>query len=216
MRPVRIETLPVDMPEDAPVNANRMAPAKYAALRESIRRIGFVVPLVVVEIDSSGNPGSGERRQIVDGHHRRRAARELGLVDVACVVCEAGEDPRVVALALNRLRGETDLATAGAVIEELMAVEGMSAEDLGITGFSARELESLVAAINSADEEPDLSDASGVELPDEVGTPALRPFLLELTFRTKEELTTARKALRKAAGRGNDLADGLLRLATGE
>lgn len=196
---------------DAPRNANRMSPAKRSALRDSIERFGFVVPIVAKELAFEGDR---VRFEIVDGHHRRDVLRELGAADAWTVVLDRDEDPRVVALALNRLRGETDLAIASLIIAELVE-EGLSSVDLAVTGFSDKELADLVSAANSADD-VELEDLSDAEMPEEIGSPVAKPYLLDLSFRTKEDLAAARKALRKAVGKGGDLSDGLLRLIRGE
>lgn len=193
----------------SPQNANVMSAEKYAALVESIRVVGFVVPLLIKPLEEGSN-----KYLIVDGHHRTKAAHELGLVDVPAVVLEGDEDPRIVALAVNRLRGETDLAVASLIIAELVD-DGLEPIDLTITGFSQKEIDELLAATHSPDE-VELEDLEGAEVPAEVGSPVARPYLLDLTFRSKEDLASARKALRKAAGKGGDLADGLLRLVRGE
>jgi len=198
---------PLDRLRDAPRNANKMPPARYKLLVESIRKIGFVQHALVLDL------GDGWW-EIVDGHNRARALRELGEVAMPSIVLRGGEDPRVVALALNRIRGETDLAVAALVIEELLS-ESFDRAALAITAFSDKEIDELVAAVKSPDE-PDLADVAGAEIPEEVGAPAARPYLLDLTFRNKGDLAAARKALKKASGRGGDLADGLLRLVRGE
>lgn len=191
----------------SPSNANVMDRAKYAMLVESIKRVGFIVPLLIQEVDKG-------RFLIVDGHHRVKAAHELSMADVPAVVLDGDEDPRVIALAVNRLRGETDLAVAALIITELVE-SGMQAIDLEITGFSQRELEELLAATQSPDD-VSLEDMDGVDVPEEIGAKVARPFLLDLTFRSKQDLAAARKALRKAAGKGADLSEGLLRIIRAE
>lgn len=203
---VQIIAAPTNTLRDAPQNANKMSAATYRELVLSIRRIGFVVPIVARDL------GDGEL-EIVDGHHRVKAMKELGEVAVPTLIVTGDEDPRLVALALNRLRGETDLAVASMIVEELLE-SGLSTMDLSITGFSERELGELVSALEQPD--PDLDDLGNTGMPEEVGTPVARPFLLDLTFRSKADLQAARKALRKAAGNGGDLADGLLRLVRPE
>lgn len=182
-----------------------MSEAKYRELVESIRRIGFVQHALVRSLEDNE-----EEFEIVDGHHRCKAMRELGELFVPCIVLEGDEDPRVVALAMNRLRGETDLAVASIMIEELMDA-GLSTEDLSITGFSAKELQDLVDALESPDD-PSLDDIAGTDVPEEIGSDVARPFLLELTFRSKADLDVVRRALRKAAGKGVELGEGLMRL----
>lgn len=204
---MNLRKIPLADLRDAPLNANRLPPEKYKQLVESIRRLGFVVPIIVRDDEEGGF-------EIVDGHHRAKAFRELAIEDaIPAVVLEGDEDPRLAALALNRLRGETDLAVASLMIDEMLA-GGLDLADLAISGFTERELNDLVEALTH--EDPSLEDVGAADLPEEVGTKVARPFLLELTFRNREDLTVARKALRKAIGKGGDLADGLLRLVASE
>jgi ParB-like chromosome segregation protein Spo0J len=195
----------------APLNANVMSPAKYRELVTSIRRIGFVDPVVIHQL----NIGDPIVFETIDGHHRLRAAVEVGLPLVPALVLQPGEDRRLVALALNRLRGETDLTQAGLVIAELLE-DGLDPASLSISGFTERELDQLVAAVSQDADDVELDDLGDVEVPTEVGAPVARPFLLELTFQSKAELAEAKKILRKAAGKGVDLAEGLLRLGRAE
>lgn len=73
----------------------------YAALLDSIRENGILVP---VELDQDGN--------VIDGHHRLRAAAELGITDVPTVVREYADDEarrrraRVLNLARRHLTRE--------------------------------------------------------------------------------------------------------------
>jgi len=197
--------IPLECLRDAPQNANRMGRARFDQLVESIRRNGFVVPLLVRELDAP-------EYELIDGHHRRDAAKIAGLTSVPSVVFDEGEDPRLVALALNRLRGDTDLSVAADMISDLVE-GGADLSSLLVSGFTESELSELIAA--SRHEDPDLDDLAMTEMPAEVGAPVARPFLLELVFRNKEELNDARKALRKACGKGGNMADGLLRLVRG-
>lgn len=198
---------PLDQLMDAPRNANQLDPKKFDELVGSIRRIGFVQHILVRRVEGFG-------LEIVDGHHRARAMRHLGESTIPSILLESDEDPRLVALALNRLRGQTNLAAASLIIGELLDA-GLTESELSISGFTEREMRELVDALDSPDD-PSLDDVAGAEVPEPIGAEPVRPFLLELTFRTKEELAAARRALRKAAGKGNDLADGLMRMVRGE
>jgi ParB-like chromosome segregation protein Spo0J len=184
----------------APRNANVMSVHLYGALVSSIRRVGFIDPILARDL------GDGSY-EIVDGHHRSRAAVDAGLGDVPALVLAGDEDPKLVALALNRIRGETDLAVAAEIVQELLA-NGLDEVDLSMTGFTDAEIRELASALDTS--EPSLDDVGGLSTPEEVGTRPAKPFLLELTFRSKEELALVRKALRKAAGKGNDLSEGML------
>ncbi len=188
----------------APRNANRLAPDQYKLLVESIRRIGYVQP-ILVSVDEDGD------HEIIDGHHRVVAMMELGMTNAQAVILAPGEDKRLVAMALNRLRGDTDLAVAGLVIQEMIG-DGVDLSDLSISGFDEQECADLLEAVSATDDMT-LDDMGDADMPEDEPDSVARPFLLELTFRNRADLTTARKALRNAVGKGGDLADGLLRLA---
>lgn len=201
--------IPLDAIHDAPRNANRMTAGRYDLLRQAIGRHGFVQPVLVEVADAGGY-------RLVDGHHRTRVARELGLTKVPAVILARG-DARAVALSMNRLRGEVDLAEAAVVLDELVH-DGFAVADLGLTGFSEQEVADLLASVR---DDSGIDDLDGVVAPTDTSgdaaapDPTERPFVLELHFRSRADLGAAKKALRRAAGKGGDLADGLLRLSEG-
>lgn len=205
-----ITMLAVDAIVPAPRNANQMSAGRFAQLKGAIGSAGFLQPVLVQPGEKAGV------FEIVDGHHRVQAARELGRAEVPVVVLPRG-DARIIALSMNRLRGETNLAEAALVIDELVG-EGISAEDLDVTGFSVAEINDLIASVRST--EPELDDLDAAVQPDATadagGSPVDRPFVLELRFRTRVDLAAAKKALRRAAGKGAELADGLLRVVGSE
>lgn len=205
---MNIVTIDLDKLRDAERNANRMEKDAFERLKVSIQTIGFVQPIYVRALPD----GTFE---VIDGHHRSRAMRELGHRSISAVVEDPTNprDPRLVALALNRLRGETDLAAAGLMIQDLLD-DAHSMDDLAITGFSESEIGDLIKALMPSD--PTADDLGDVELPQDPEESVDRPFMLELSFKRKEDISAAKRALRKAAGKGNDLADGLLRLISGE
>jgi ParB-like chromosome segregation protein Spo0J len=195
-------SVPLDRLRDAPRNANVLSDVLFRQLIDSIQRIGFVVPIVARDL------GDGDF-EIVDGHHRKRALTELHHTHAWTLVVQPNEDPRLVALALNRLRGQTDLAIAGEVLHDLLS-DGAELEHLLVTGFDADEIKQLVSALEQPD--LDLDDLAGAgESPPEPD-PVVRPFYLELTFHSRDDLAEVKRALKKAAGKGGDIADGLLRL----
>ena len=139
-------------------NPNVMLEDDYRRLVRAIQRVGFLQP-VLVRACASG------RFTIVDGHHRIRAARELGLEKVPCVVAEIDDD---VALALqigmNKLRGSVDLGAAGEIVSTL-AEAGWSVEDLQLSGYSDDELNELIKSARTSSE--DVMESADASLPDE-------------------------------------------------
>jgi ABC-type transport system involved in cytochrome c biogenesis ATPase subunit/N-acetylglutamate synthase-like GNAT family acetyltransferase len=80
-------------------NPNRMGPRRFVALKKSIQRYGFVVPII-----------TNKDFLVADGEHRLRAAKELGLKQVSVVRLPVNEvDRRMIRQVMNKLRGEHDL-----------------------------------------------------------------------------------------------------------
>jgi ABC-type transport system involved in cytochrome c biogenesis ATPase subunit/N-acetylglutamate synthase-like GNAT family acetyltransferase len=80
-------------------NPNHMSPRKLEALKKSIQRYGFVVPII-----------TNRALVVADGEHRLRAAKALGMKQVSVVRLPVDEvDRRLIRQVMNKLRGEHDL-----------------------------------------------------------------------------------------------------------
>jgi len=91
---VPIEALKVDKE-----NPNQMSRRKLEALKKSIQRYGFVVPII-----------TNRDLLVADGEHRLRAAKALGMKQVSVVRLPVDEvDRRLIRQVMNKLRGEHDL-----------------------------------------------------------------------------------------------------------
>jgi ParB/RepB/Spo0J family partition protein len=186
----------------APRNANHMTDERYAALREGIRAEGFLQPLLV-RPDPNG-PGA----EIVDGHHRARAAQEAGLESVPVVMVDCtDEEAARLAIGLNRRRGDLNLSEVSSIFADLLG-DGVDPQLLAATGFSPEEVDVLVsAAAEVADEVPPSMDPA----PEPADGPT-KPWEITLEFADRREYDRARRGLRKAAGKGQELSAGLMRL----
>lgn len=120
-----------------PHNANVMAEGMLAKLASHIRATGRYPPLIVRRMSSSEcgqNPNScvtlpaghheetvDARYQILDGHHRALALRQLGHARAQCDVWEDVDDQHadLLLLTLNRLHGEDDPFKRGELIARL-------------------------------------------------------------------------------------------------
>lgn len=110
----------------APYNPRYISDQELEALTESIKRFGFVVPVVV-------NSKTG---RIVSGHQRAKAAERLG-IQVPTIEVELDETAeKLLNVAMNRIRGKFDAEKLGVIFQELAA----SGEDVDITGFTALEV----------------------------------------------------------------------------
>ena len=110
---MEIVELPLDRLVEAPWNPNAMDAGSLARLRESVRRYGLLVPLVVRPLDDS--------YEVLSGNHRLGIVRELGFVSAPCVPVDLdGTHARLLAQALNRIHGEDDLGLRAELLRTVL------------------------------------------------------------------------------------------------
>ena len=110
--------LPIDQLRAHPNNSNVMPRRLLTKLVCQIKRTGRY-PAVIVRPTDGGY-------QILDGHHRVLALRELDAQEVSCEVWEVDDREALMLLAtLNRLQGDDDPRKRGALIDELRADAGL-------------------------------------------------------------------------------------------
>jgi ParB-like chromosome segregation protein Spo0J len=151
---VPLETLTIEYVEPDAIepneyNPNRQNEHEFELLCRSMRDDGFTQPIIV-----------GADGKIVDGEHRWRAAREIGLerIPVVRVPMDAAQ-ARIATLRHNRARGSEDAALAAAVLRDL---QKLGALDWAVDALMVDEAE--VDRMLS-DMEPE--DLSAVEVDDE-------------------------------------------------
>lgn len=185
-------------------NPNQMSPERYHFLVEAIRRFGWLEAIVVEELPDG-------TFAIANGNHRKRAGLEAGKDEFPYVL--APREPgvgRALRVAMNRLRGDLNLARVAIDMAALVS-EGWTEVDLGVTGFNPDEVASLLAStrVDSIDV------AANVQLPedDRDESEGIKEYVLEVVgFATREDMVRARRALKRAAGKGRTLAEGLMNL----
>jgi ParB family chromosome partitioning protein len=91
---ITLKTVPIDRLEVVEHQRNTR-PAHVANLTASIERIGFIVPLVVIE-------GEGGRHVVIDGQHRLQAARDAGVRKLPVLVVPARIAPRMMNLNIEK------------------------------------------------------------------------------------------------------------------
>lgn len=206
-KPKIIETRPILLSqlEAAPTNANHMTDEQEASLEKAIAEVGFLQPLLVVKLGPN-------RYRIIDGHHRAACAGRLGYAELPSVVVETEADAEaILAIGMNRLRGELNLGEVAKVFVELDSL-GWTLPELELTGFSTDEIEDFLKAARVTSEEEVMAGGSLGSTEDAPLEEADGPFELTLGFASKAELQQARKGLRRAAGKGRELGEGLLSL----
>jgi DNA modification methylase len=153
-----IEQLPLSALKPNPKNARTHSAKQISQIATSIKRFGWVVPVVVDEHD-----------RIVAGHGRYAAAQKLGLgaVPAIRVAFLTDEDRRAFALAENRI-AELSGWDSALLTEELNALFE-SGYELEVTGFSVADLDFAIPE-STPEDKPEQ-----VELPDPAATAISQP-----------------------------------------
>lgn len=112
--------LPIDSLHPHPDNSNRMPRDRYRKLVLHLKRSGRYPPIIVRPMSLPEGAGEEAGYQILDGHHRIRALRELGHEHAVCSVWRVDEDEALLMLAtLNRLEGSDDPYKRSALLAKL-------------------------------------------------------------------------------------------------
>ena len=130
----------------ADYNPRKISESEMASLVRSLKRFGFVDPVVVNRRTGdawAGDPSEGSL-VVVGGHQRLRAAKTLGIkvVPTATVYLDR-DDEKVLNLALNRISGEWDLDKLAALLKDLREAEA----DIEAAGFSEAEIQQTIASL---------------------------------------------------------------------
>ena len=110
-----IERYPIDRIKPNPWNPNRMEDWQIEKLKESIKRFGFVDPVLV---RPSSDPDADY--EIIDGEHRWRAAKEMKLKEIPVVIIEDvdNKEAQVLTVVSNELKGTADPAILFDIVVE--------------------------------------------------------------------------------------------------
>ncbi|HUU09661.1 MAG TPA: ParB/RepB/Spo0J family partition protein [Phycisphaerae bacterium] len=124
-----LQWIPLETLQAHPENSNRMPPRLLEKLRRHIERTGLYEPLVVRPLPADAAGADAARYQILNGHHRAEALRQLGHTRARCDVWEVDDDEaRLLLATLNRLEGRDDPSLRADLVARL--AEGRSARDL--------------------------------------------------------------------------------------
>jgi ParB-like chromosome segregation protein Spo0J len=205
MTPHLDPALPIRQICEPSSNPNVMPPADFDRLVANIAAEGFLQPVLVRALENRP-----DRFEVVDGVHRVRAASEVGLDEVPAVVLPPDypvEKVRLLQIGMNRLRGQLDLTMVAATLSDLRDTLGL---DLTLSGFSEDDIEGLLAAAAPSDINRILAEQGGGDEPED-RDPSAPVFELRLEFDSAAKLKATKRALKKAAGKGGTLAQGMLR-----
>ena len=96
-QPIVLKTVPADK-LDVIEHQRKPRPSHVENLAASIDRIGFIVPLVAIEVQENGKP----RYLVIDGQHRLQAAREVGVRKLPVLVVPPRLAPRMMNLNVEK------------------------------------------------------------------------------------------------------------------
>lgn len=132
-----VDEVPIDQLRPDPANPRRIGDAELDALERSLRRFGFVQPVLARREDGV----------VVGGHQRLVAARRLGLSTVPVIWLDLPPDQaRLLGLALNKISGSWDEQLLARLLAELQAATDI---DLTLSGFDEDEVESLLRSLDA-------------------------------------------------------------------
>jgi ParB-like chromosome segregation protein Spo0J len=131
----QIQKIPIEKLRAHPDNPNRMSKETFTKLVRNIERTGRYEPIVVRQ--------KGDLWQIINGHHRVKALRQLGYKTADCLVWDVDDHEAGILLAtLNRLGGTDALDKKLALLKQLN--ERMQSRELAkLLPQTARQIERL-------------------------------------------------------------------------
>ena len=107
--------IPLDKLLPHPENPNRMSKQAFGKLKRLIGQSGNYEPLIVRK-----HPEIENHFEIINGHHRADALKELGETLADCAVWDVDDEQvRILLATLNRLGGKDELAAKLALIKNL-------------------------------------------------------------------------------------------------
>ena len=131
----RVSSIPIDKLTAHPCNPNRMSKRNFVRLVRNIERTGRYDPLVVRR--------QGDGFQIINGHYRCRALKQLGYETADAVVWDVDDAEADILLStLNRLGGSDVLEKKLALLERLN--RNMEAREMAkLLPFTRSQIERL-------------------------------------------------------------------------
>ncbi len=165
-----------------PENPNRMAKANFEKLKRHIKQSHNYEPLIVRK-----HPEIENHFQIINGHHRAEALKQIGETFADCVEWDINDDAaRLLLATLNRLGGKDELAAKAALYKSLSEK------------FSVKQLVNLLA-----DNKQTIEKLKDITRPPIGFAEDAKTFLNTLVFfLDDEQIETVETALEKTAQDG--------------
>jgi len=180
-------------------NPRRITKRKFNGLKRSIRKNGFVEPLVLQKGTFA----------IIGGHQRLKAVVEICKEDktrvpkLPCVVLDIDtRAAKLLNIALNNLTGEFEYSMLGQLLQDIQTERAFDPDEIAVSGYTQAEIDKMVAKAQPPDTGDDLAAFA-------------RSVTLQLKFDSVEERDTVRAILnekvQKQGKKSGTIVHGLLR-----
>lgn len=192
-------------------NPNRMSVEEYDALKNYIRRRGFLQPVVLTESRNLPQFQTDLPYIVVDGDHRVRIGSELSMPLISAIVVDASEAERIRdRIAMNKHRGQLDVSAVGRDLERLLKEFEFDADAIADTGFSNEETLELLDALKPPSAEDVLRDSMAAP-PEEFDEDKPKKWGMSLSFDSEADRARVKAMLLEFAD-GGSLATGMMRM----
>jgi len=129
-------------------NPNKMSGAKYEVMKSNIAEEGMLQPLLV-----------NEDMTIIDGYHRWKACKELGIEEVWAVIISDGEErAKLKTLAMNKIRGKNNPVLFADLLKSLLEQDEFDEEFISVnTGIDVSDINDIIK-LSELDDNFDFDD----------------------------------------------------------
>lgn len=139
---MKIEYVPIDSVKPNSYNPNRQDDREFELLKQSMREDGFTAPIVV----------QADTKEIVDGEHRWRAARDIGITEIPVVFTQMTlEQMRISTLRHNRAVGSEDVDLATDLLRDLRELGALDWAQEAL-GLDDDQLQKLIDDVKAPDD----------------------------------------------------------------
>lgn len=147
---LNVSEVPVNDLRPNPWNTNTMTPENEVKVENSLKRFGFIRPVIARRL------ASGEL-EILGGEHRWKVARKLGYETVPVIVLDGIDDMKAKEIGLvdNGRYGEDDPLQ----LAELLKDMGNTDDILSFLPYTGSEIDSLFSISSIALDELDIDDS---------------------------------------------------------
>lgn len=137
------KTIPIELIRPNDWNYNTQTEQTFAKLLNSIRRFGFVEPLIVRRVPKQ------EGYELINGEHRFNAARELRLAELPIIDLGELDDAQAkqLAIILNELGGSPDEVRLADLLREIN-VDVTAADMTAVLPYGQRELDMMLQSVD--------------------------------------------------------------------